>query len=336
MVKRICAVIVAWFALVSVAAFAEINAASSNHWHSHADSAMGTSITVEFWLEDSARAKDLIDGVMAEMRRVDQLMSPYIETSELSIVNRDAFTLPVKVSSELFSLLQLSLQHGKWSRGTFDITYASVGSQYNYREGIKPSELDIQQSLALIDYSSIVLDNSLQTVRYKVRGTKIDLGGIAKGHAVDRATRYLYQQGVRHATVSAGGDSSILGDRRGRPWMLGIKNPRGDGHLISLPLQDVSVSTSGDYERYFIDQSGERHHHIINPKNGKSATQLRSVTILGPNATMTDALSTTVFVMGIKRGLTYINGIENVSAILIDAEGKLHYSNDLVRPERIE
>ncbi len=306
----------------------------TDNWHKHSGAAMGTLITLEFWHQDQHQAKILISGVMAEMQRIDQLMSPYITTSELARVNRRAYRESVQVSTELFNLIELALQYGKRSNGAFDITYASIGSQYDYRNAKKPSPDAIRKALPFIDYSSVLLNKNTQTVRLEKQGTKIDLGGIAKGYAVDCAVKYLYENGVRHAMVSAGGDSHILGDRRGRPWIMGIKAPRGEGHLIALPLQNVSVSTSGDYERYFIDQSGERHHHIINPENGRSASHIRSVTVIGPNSTMTDALSTSVFVMGVEQGLAYINGINDVSVIIIDEQGKLHYSNDLVRPER--
>lgn len=325
------------FFLLSAQSYAAtLVAGDSDHdaanWHKHKDSAMGTLITIQFWLEDEKQAERLIEGVMAEMRRIDRLMSPYINSSELAQINDRAHNEPVKVSKELYDLIALALRHGQWSGGAFDITFASVGFRYDYRNSVKPDDADLDKAVALIDYHSVRLNDAEQTVRFEREGTKIDLGGIAKGHAVDGAIQYLKDEGVRHAIVSAGGDSRIIGDHRGRPWILGIKNPRGDNHLVTLPLENVSVSTSGDYERYFIDQKGERHHHIINPKSGKSASEVRSVTILGPNATMTDALSTTIFVMGVKQGLGYINQLQNVSAIIIDAEGRLHYSNDLVRP----
>lgn len=333
------ALLVAAFLAGSVAGIAAEPLASRNqgekeHWHSHQGSAMGTLIRVEFWLEDQNKADKLIKGVMAEMHRIDQLMSPYIESSELARINAEAYQRPVKVSEELFNLIRLALQHGEWSEGTFDITFASVGFRYDYRKGVKPDENQLAEAVGLVDYRSVGLTDDTREIRFRKPGMKIDLGGIAKGHAVDNAIRYLYGEGVRHGIVSAGGDSRIIGDRHGRPWILGIKNPRGDNHLVTLPLEEVSVSTSGDYERYFIDQQGIRHHHIINPRSGKSASSVRSVTILGPNATMTDALSTTVFVQGVREGLDYINRLPDVSAIIIDSQGMLHYSNDLVRPTK--
>ena len=304
------------------------------YWHRHEGSAMGTLIRVEFWLEDQAKAARLIEGVMAEMNRIDRLMSPYIEASELAQLNARAHQEPVRVSEELYRLVRLSLQHGEWSGGAFDITFASVGFRYDYRNGVMPDANTLKQATQLIDFYSVELVENTREIRFRKPGVKIDLGGIAKGHAVDNAIRYLYREGIRHGIVSAGGDSRIIGDRLGRPWILGVKNPRGEDHVVTLPLEDVAISTSGDYERYFIDQQGVRHHHILNPKSGKSASSVSSVTILGPDATMTDALSTTVFVMGVKQGLDYVNRLPDVSAIIIDSDGRLHYSNDLVRPTK--
>ncbi|MCG8316564.1 MAG: FAD:protein FMN transferase [Pseudomonadales bacterium] len=306
---------------------------NDKNWHSRQSSAMGTLINVELYCEDAEKADHLIDWVSAEMNRIDRLMSPYKPQSELAQINARAADGAISISPELYDLIDKALQHGYWSQGTFDITFASAGFQYDYRKKIKPSAKALSRAVGFIDYHAIRLlpDNKIEFTK---PGVKIDLGGIAKGHAVDRAIDYLLAKGIQHAIVSAGGDSRIIGDHRGRPWILGIQHPRDDGHVVSLPLESIAVSTSGDYERYFIDQEGVRYHHILNPKSGKSAAAVQSVTILGPNATLTDALSTTVFVMGVKTGLAYINKLKDVSAIIIDANGKLHYSSDLVRPTK--
>lgn len=307
--------------------------AAQGQWHRQQAAVMGTSIKVEIWLDDEAAAVTLMQWVFEEMRRIDRLMSPYKPESELALVNGKAFLAPVRVSPELFRLLQMSIAHGIRSEGRFDITYASVGYQYNYRQSIKPSEKAIATNLPAIDYRSVLLDADTQSVRFRNANTRIDLGGIAKGYAVDLAIEYLIKHHVKHGIVSAGGDSRIIGDRRGRPWMLGVKSPRGEGHAVALPVESLALSTSGDYERFF-DVDGERHHHIIDPANGKSVKGVQSVTIMGPTAMQTDVLSTTVFVMGVKKGLAYIEKQPAYSAIIIDDRGKLHYSSDLVRPER--
>lgn len=180
------------------------------------------------------------------------------------------------------------------------------------------------------------MDPDKGTVHFLMAGMRVDLGGIAKGYAVDRGVGILQAAGIQHARVSAGGDMRLLGDRRGKPWVLGVKDPRSDGgekseSAVILPLADTAISTSGDYERFFMEGE-ERVHHIISPKTGRSASALQSVTILGPDATATDGLSTAVFVMGLEKGLALIDRLPGVDAILIDQNHRLHYSK-VWRPE---
>jgi thiamine biosynthesis lipoprotein len=158
---------------------------------------------------------------------------------------------------------------------------------------------------------------------------RIDLGGIAKGFAVDLAIEKAVQSGVENILVTAGGDSRILGDRAGRPWVIGIRHPMDKNRVIAkLPLADESLSTSGDYERYF-DEDGVRYHHILDPKTGDSARDVRSVTILGPQAMDTDALSTSVFVMGPKKGLELLDRLPGIEGIIVDQNGNLLFSGGL-------
>ncbi len=300
-------------------------------WYKKDAAVMSTSIRVEIWHKNPQQADVLLEWVVEEMRRVDRLMSPYKPESELAIINSQASVHPVVVSPELFSLIQLSVAHGIRSDGRFDITFASIGYQYDYRRAVKPSNDLIKTTLPAINFRAVTLDPTKQTVSFKHANTRIDLGGIAKGHAVDRAVNYLVKHGVQHGIVTAGGDSRIIGDRRGRPWMLGVKSPRAEGHAVTLPVESLALSTSGDYERYF-EEGGQRYHHILDPRSGKSVAGVQSVTIMGPTAVQTDALSTTVFVMGVKEGLAYIEQQPDYSAIIIDHRGKLFYSNDLVNP----
>ena len=157
-----------------------------------------------------------------------------------------------------------------------------------------------------------------------------------KGHAVDRSIALLQQMGIRQASVTAGGDSRMIGDRWGRPWNIGVRDPRDADKLAAvIPLQDLAVSTSGDYQRYF-EEDGVRYHHIIDPASGDSARELRSVTIIGPDATTTDALSTSVFVLGLEKGLALVNRLDGIDAILVDGTGRLHYSDDLLPAKKPE
>ena len=181
------------------------------------------------------------------------------------------------------------------------------------------------------------LDKTRGELSYGHPNIRIDLGGIAKGYAVDRAAEILKRMGIHHATVSAGGDSRLLGDKLGQPWMVGIKNPRPtskqDAVITLLPLADSAISTSGDYERFFFDQkSGERIHHILNPKTGKSASEVMSVTILGPKGLDTDPLTKCVWISGVKKGLALINSLPGFDAVIIDKNGKVFYSQGLTPP----
>ena len=174
-----------------------------------------------------------------------------------------------------------------------------------------------------------MLSDDGSQVHYAKPEVYVDLGGIAKGHAVDQVTALLRDAGVTMASISAGGDSRIIGDRQGEPWTVGVRDPRNkDGMAVLLPLIDTAVSTSGDYERFF-EKDGVRYHHILDPETGNSARGSLSVTIIGPDATLTDALSTTVFVMGPEKGLKLINSIEGVDAIIITETGHMLYSDSL-------
>ncbi|MGH1486805.1 MAG: FAD:protein FMN transferase [Cellvibrionaceae bacterium] len=303
-------------------------------WHTEEHSAMGTKISITVWSEDDIAAKKSIAAVMVEMQRIDQTYSPYIESSELSRLNRLAATTPQPVSDEMKLLLTTASKVSELTEGAFDITYASVGHLYDYRQKKQPNQAQREQKKVAIDYRLVVLEKN--KVFFKHPGVVIDLGGIAKGYAADQAIAILQRYGIRHASFSAGGDSRLLGDRVGRPWLVGIENPRQqDSIAITLPLDNTAVSTSGDYERFFIDpQTGERVHHIINPRSGASAKGVASVTILGENGLDTDPLSTSVFVMGVEKGLALIDRLSGLDAIIIDSQGKVHYSKGLLPPER--
>ena len=292
---------------------------------------MGTAINVELWHEDAEQGRALTQSVMDEMRRIDNLMSTYKPESELSAVNANAASGPVHVSSELFALIEHALYFSDVTSGAFDITYASAGQHYDYRTGKKPSTQQLQAALPAINYRHVRLDHEQSTVEFLYPGVRIDLGGIAKGYAVDRSIGMLQDNGVSNALVSAGGDTRVIGKRWDRPWNVGIRNPRdSDGIVSMIPLEDSAISTSGDYERYF-EKDGVRYHHILNPGTGTSSKEVHSSSIIGSIATDTDALSTSVFVLGVNKGLQLINSIPDTEAVIIDNRGRMHYSAGLAQ-----
>ncbi|MCH7898941.1 MAG: FAD:protein FMN transferase [Proteobacteria bacterium] len=259
-------------------------------------------------------------------------MSTYKDSSQISEVNRNAANAAVIAGAELASLIQRALDISVLTRGAFDITYESVGQHYDFGERRRPSDDTLAAERVLIDYRLVEVDRVSSSVRFLKQGVRINLGGIAKGYVVERGVDILRRNGVLHAIVTAGGDSRLLGDRRGRPFMIGIRDPRQDGEVaIRLPLEEEAISTSGDYERFF-EEDGVRYHHIIQPSTGEPAAGIHSATVIGPDAVMTDALSTSVFVMGVDLGLKLIAGLPDYESIVIDAQGRVYYSDGLTPP----
>jgi thiamine biosynthesis lipoprotein len=301
-------------------------------WLAREEPIMGTRIAVEVWHEDPAAATSAIDAVIAEMHRIDALMSVYKPESRVSEVNRDAAARPVKVEPELARLVARALEFSELSGGAFDITYASVGYLYDYRARKHPTEAEIQAALPAINWRHVAVDLEASTVHFTRPGVRIDLGGIAKGHAVDSAIGILAARGITNGTVSAGGDTRVLGDRRGRPWVVGIRHPDDRSRVVArIPLEDGAISTSGDYERFF-DEDGMRYHHIIDPKTGKSPHGLRSVTVLAPTSTLAEGLTKSVFIMGSERGLALVEAQPDCDAVVVTADGKVLYSKGLAAP----
>jgi len=322
------------FLMLGLLLFCALPLAVQAQWFSEQRDIMGTRIDVNLWHDDSSQGRAAVAAVMAEVERLDLLLSPYKSSSELSRFNQQAGRGLVSISREFAHLLEKSLYYSRLSEGAFDITFASLGQHYNYRTGQKPTQAQTQSQLAAINYRHVFVDRQALQASMASAAMKIDLGGIAKGYAVDQGVAIMRRFGVEHGSISAGGDSRVLGDKRGKPWVIGIKNPRkADAVAVRLPLDNLAISTSGDYERYFIDvDSGERIHHILNPRTGASASGVVSVSVLGALGLDTDPLSTTVFVLGVEQGLALINRLHGIDAIIIDRSGQVFYSDGLQQP----
>ena len=298
-------------------------------WMERTEAIMGTRCYVELWADDAVKGNDAIDAVMAELRRIDNLMSHYKPESQLSQINQYANERPVAVDKELFDLIKLSTHYSQITEGAFDITYASVGYLYDYPNHVHPTEEQIREKLPAVNWRNILFDEEHHTVRFEHPGMRIDLGGIGKGYAVDRGIDILKARGIQRALVTAGGDSRIIGDRMGRPWLIAVRHPDNPNKVVTrIPLSDSAVSTSGDYERYF-DEGGVRYHHIIDPHTGHSASKVRSATILAPTATQTDGMSKTAFVLGPEKALEIINRMPEYDAVFVLPDGHVLYSNGL-------
>jgi thiamine biosynthesis lipoprotein len=302
-------------------------------WVGEAIDLMGTRCSVELWADDEARGRELVAEVLAEYRRIDAEMSTYKPDSEISRVNAHAAEAPMVIGDELFRLIERSLELSVASEGAFDITYDSVGYLYDFRAHKRPTDAEIASRLPAINYRHVVLDRAKRTIFFTTQGVRINLGGIAKGYTVELAAAMLRARGVENAILNAGGDSRVIGDRRGQPWIVGIRHPRVAGEVVTrLPLVDEAISTSGDYERYF-EENGRRYHHIINPATGRPTEGILTVTVIGPDGTMTDGLDTAIFVLGVERGLKLIESYPDYETIIVDSSGKVSYSKGLTAPD---
>jgi thiamine biosynthesis lipoprotein len=304
---------------------------------------MGTFARVVVIAADRNVANKCIDAAFAEINKVDALMSKYKSDSEISIVNRDGFKRAVGVSDSVYEVLQKSIEFSKLTDGAFDITVGPLVDLFHSSEKteVAPSEEEIAQAETKVGFKKLELNGENKTVRFTVEGMQLDLGGIAKGYAVDKAIEAVQKAGALGAMVDIGGNIRCFGTTpRGKDnWLIGVQNPKavnnpnlkvqstdGNDYLLTLKLKDKAVATSGDYQQFVII-NGNRYSHILNPHTGTSAEGLSSVTIITDNATDADALSTAVSVTGIEKGLALIEKLPNTEAILITSQPK----NELIK-----
>ncbi len=288
---------------------------------------MGTDLEMIVSSSDEAKAEKAFASVENEMKRIEDEMSEWKEKTFVSAINNNAGIRAVSVPSDLFKVIWAAVTVSKLTDGAFDITWASMRGVWDFSPGHErvPSDTEVKERLKLVDYRDIVLDEKKNTVFLKRKGMAIGLGAIAKGYAVDRATQVLAKEGIRDSIVKAGGDMRVQGLDNGKPWEIGIKHPRKKELLAKFGLTNVSVSTSGDYERFFI-KDNVLYHHIIDPRTGFPARASMSVTVLAPDTMTSDALSTAVFVLGPDKGLELVDKLEGVEAIIVDASGKMRIS----------
>lgn len=290
---------------------------------------MGISVEITVSQTDAPRAEDAMAAAFREVERIDLLMSHYREGSEVSQITRNAGERETRVSPETLEVIERALYFSRISEGAFDITIGPVFRLWNFREGKIPEERNLRENLRKVDYRKVKVDPAKSSVFLESRRMEIDLGAIAKGYAVDRAAAFLRKEGVGNFLVNAGGDLMVSGSKEeGLPWTIGIRHPRLPNELIArLRPSHTAVATSGDYEKFFL-QGGERYHHILTPSTGLPARECQSVTIMAPSAIDADALATSVFVLGPKKGFALLEQLANVHAIIVDRRGSVLVSSN--------
>lgn len=293
---------------------------------------MGSRFEITAIHRDEAEAHRAIELAYAEIERIEEMISSWRSTSETSAVNRRAGAEPQQVSQELFNLVRRSLKLSELTDGAFDITFAGVGRLWDFNDPhpTVPTPEAIRAALDHVGYQKIVLNSADRTLFLDDPGARIGFGAIGKGYAANRAVWALKQQGIASGVVNAGGDLVAFGRQEdGDPWEIGIAHPRRRERIFArLPLTEQAVVTSGDYESFFLID-GKRYAHILDPRTGFPVDHLESVTIVCPDAELADGLATAVAVMGPVEGLALVDRLKGIEALLVDLEGRLHFSSGL-------
>lgn len=299
--------------------------------------AMGTHLAYAAYTTPTvgeAAVRAAFDAATAEIVRIEKLMTTWDPASEVSRINAAAGKSAVQVGDETFEVIQEAQHSSAISDGCFDITFETLHGLWKFDQDLDPhppSPADVRARLKDVGYKHVKLDAAAHTVMIDDPRTRIGLGGIAKGYAVDKAAKVLLDAGLTSFFVQAGGDLYTRGDKPdGKPWQAGIRDPRGpEGDYFALmQVTDHAFSTAGDYERsYVVD--GKRYHHIIDPHTGYPATASRSVTIWAPTALQADAIDDAVFILGPEKGLALVESLDGVGAVIVDAHDKVWISKRL-------
>jgi thiamine biosynthesis lipoprotein len=305
--------------------------------------AMGTHLAFAAFTEptiDEKTIRKAFDDAVAEIRRLEALMTTWKPDSEISRVNQSAGKAPVPVSAETFDVVKEALHAGDISKGTFDITFESLHGLWKFDQDLDPhppTDAQVKEKLVNVGYKHVQLDATAHTIFIDRAGTQIGLGGIAKGYAVDKAAAVLDRAKIKSFYVQAGGDLFTRGKKPdGTDWQTGIRDPRGaeNQYFALVPVSDHSFSTAGDYERSYV-VNGKRFHHIIDPRTGFPATACRSVTIWAPTALLADEVDDAVFILGPTEGLELVESLDGVGAVIVDAKNHLYVSKRLEGKVRI-
>jgi thiamine biosynthesis lipoprotein len=288
---------------------------------------MDTFVTITVVSNSKNSADKAIDTAFSEIERLEKLSNFFSSESEVSRINKNPGISGVRVSPDILDMLNKAIMVSEKTEGAFDVTIGPVISLYDFHKKIKPEESAVKKNLSLVNYRELIIDRNKSAAFLKKRGMLIDLGGIAKGYAADKAVEALKRNRINSGLVSVAGDIKAFGLKPdGKPWKIGIRNPRSkskeDDVMATIELSDMAISTSGDYERCFI-LDGKRYHHLLSPKTGYPAEGCQSVSVITKECAFTDAFATGVFILGPEKGLKVFEKM-GFDGIIVDSQGKVH------------
>jgi FAD:protein FMN transferase len=294
---------------------------------------MGSELRLTAWTGNEERTAAAFEEVFREFDRLDALMSVWRDGSDVQRINRAAGQHPVATSGEVREVLRHASQISEWTGGKFDITFGALSDLWKFdhdQDDRIPRADAVRRRLLLIDYTAIDVDERAGSVFLKQHGMRIHLGGIGKGFAIERAADLLRRRGLSDFMIQAGGDLYAAGRHGDREWRTAIQDPRGvpNRAFAAIDLSDRALSTSGDYERFFI-HSGRRYHHILDPDVGEPARGCRSVSVIADRSAMADGLSTGVFILGPAAGMALIERLPNVEGVIVTERNEVLVSSGL-------
>ncbi|RKS94106.1 thiamine biosynthesis lipoprotein [Flavobacterium limicola] len=293
---------------------------------------LGSPFEVTAVAKDTIKANEYIDLAVAEVKRIENLISDWIPTTQISEINRNAGLKPVKVDTEVFELVERAIKISQITNGAFDISYASMDKIWKFDGSMKamPTEEAIKKSVAKIGYKNIILNPKEHTIFLKLEGMKLGLGGIGQGYIADKVKHLLFSKGCISGIINVSGDINAWGKQPdGKPWTVGIVNPLNKNKIFAtFPIVDSAVETSGSYEKY-VNFNGIRYSHIIDPRTGYPASGIVSVSVFAKQTEIADAMATGIFVLGVEVGLDLVNQIKGLECIIVDDKGKIHSSKGI-------
>ena len=293
---------------------------------------MGCSFELGLVLNDAVQAEKLLDEGVAEIQRIEGLLSEFKEDSAIGKINANAGIEEIEVNSEVMELLKRAIQISHLAKGYFDITMGPLKQLYQFKNKAfeLPKESDIKPMLEMVGFQNLQLNEDQHTAYLRKKGMRISLAAIGKGYAADKVRDKWRSAGIQNGYIDASGDLTAFGqDENGNDWRIGIANPNNRKQsLFYIPLNNAAVATSGDYEQHFVHK-GKRYSHTVNPKTGLPVTGIKSVSIFSPSAELSDALATAVYTMGIPKGVTFLNQLPQTHGILIDDENKVTFTKQL-------
>jgi len=293
---------------------------------------MGNIFEIKIFNNESSHAEKCIDAAIAEIKRIEALLTTFHPQSQTNQINANAGIHPVKVDREVFELIERSIRISELTQGAFDISYGSIDKRFwNFDASMTslPDKETAKRAVKLINYRNIFLERKESIVFLKEKGMRIGFGGIGKGYAADKAKQLLVDMGIESGIVNASGDLTAWGHQvDGKPWTIGIADPDTKNPFSFLNITNMSVATSGNYEKY-VTINGQRYSHTIDPRTGFPVTGVKSVTIISPYAELSDAMATPVMVMGTKVGLDLINQMKGIACIIVDEANRIHHSKNI-------